>query len=407
VATLGVSVSPRAARAFEAEITPCYKTAPNWNASNGALVSGITPGVVAQLFAALNQARTHVMLSNVPPGGAPWATESTGRVPSINNVPFKVCVDGVICHTFQIPNSKMPLLPVEVAQGSPGFSQINMGGAYAYWSGASQVFRQYKVPITPAELQDPTLCGNACKTSSVADYLWYNVPFFVKTSDADANATYYSLAATDPWSGIITHLSYGFHQYMDGFWRVGGMTSESTTFRGMACSQVAPWAYRNWIVDTAPNIPAGTQSMKVHNYTHDVTVAAGNALWDAVYEGCRNPSSSDNAFAFLGKVVAAAVSQVAAGVIGTDFVDQTCHAAATQILNCFFQGESADGSGCTSIATAPWRNYKADPTAFGASSVSPEDIMGMSDGPKTGPWSNWTQTTLQWNGGGSTYGCYY
>src|SRR6266496_5866798 len=126
-AALALSAPPRGGHAFEAPKTPaCYATAPNWNAANGALVSGISPGVIQLLFQALGQTRTHVMLANNTPDGQ-MATESTGLVPSIHTIPLKLCVAGFICKTVQIPDPSMPLEPVQVAQGSPGFSQINMG----------------------------------------------------------------------------------------------------------------------------------------------------------------------------------------------------------------------------------------------------------------------------------------
>ncbi len=407
-AALALSAPPRGGHAFEAPKTPaCYATAPNWNAANGALVSGISPGVIQLLFQALGQTRTHVMLANNTPDGQ-MATESTGLVPSIHTIPLKLCVAGFICKTVQIPDPSMPLEPVQVAQGSPGFSQINMGGAYAYWADATQTFRQYKVPITPAELQNPSLCGHACQVEEVANFLWYDAPFTVMTSGADHSSIYYALGSGFDGAGQLIHFSYGFHQYMDGVLRTTyGFPHENAALRGIACSQVPAWGFANWWQGTDLTVTPGTTLIATHQYGHSTTSKAGNALWNAVYQGCMTPTLSTDPWTQLGNVVSVLVNSTVETVTGLNFQDTVCQAAAWQILNCFFQGENSDGTGCRSIASAPWTAYKADRSLAGANSVSPEDIMGLSGAPKSGPWSNFTQASLQWNGGGSTYGCYY
>src|SRR5437764_609524 len=141
IATLAVSVPPRRARALEPSGHPCFKTAPNWNAQNGALVSGISQGPVSAIFTALGQSRTHVMMANVTPDGY-WATESTTLQPSIHKNTVSICLLGLCKKVGEIPDPSMPIEPRELAKGSPGFSAINMGGAYAYWSGVTQVYRQ-------------------------------------------------------------------------------------------------------------------------------------------------------------------------------------------------------------------------------------------------------------------------
>jgi len=390
VAVLAISAPPRAGRAFEPADHPCFKTAPTWNATNGALVSGISKGPVAAIFTALNQSRTHVMMAHVTPGGY-WATESTTLQPSIHKTTVKVCVLGVCVKAGQIPEPSMPLEPKELAAGAPGFSQINMGGAYAYWIDATQVFRQ----VSPRPSASP-ICKYNCQINGVADWLWQNVPYDQVTSAADSSTWYYSLKSTDP-SGTTAHISYGVHQFMDGFMRATvGMTGESPSNRGLACSQVPAWGYRNWVLQTDEDLGTFSREISTHKYSHAQTVEAGQALWSSVYGGCMDQDAG-----FWGGLVNAYT-----GLMGQSLQDQTCRSAAYQVLNCFFQGENSNGSGCTSSSATPWNNYKAG-TAAGANSLSPDDIMGLSGSANAGPWSTSTQEMLQWNGGGSTYGCFY
>jgi len=390
-ASLALAASPRASRAFDPDSHPCFATAPKWNATNGALVSGISPGVISAIFAALGQSRTHVMMANVTQAGEYWATESTTLRPSVHKTTVKACFLGICADAGQIPQPNMPLEPKELAQGSPGLSQINMGGAYAYWQSATQVFRE-KIPASSA----PD-CRNDCKVRRVADYLWNDLPFDVKTSTADPNAWFYSLMATDS-AGTTRHLSYGVHQFMAGTSRISDAdNSETPAVRGIACSEVPAWGYRNWILSAQPtDIAAGTDQISTHRFTKALTVDAGNALWQSVYDGCMNIDLGT-----WGGLV-----NLFSTVMGPSLQQQTCHAAAYQVLNCFFQGENSNGSGCTSIDEGPWTDYEGN-NAAGARSMSPDDIMGLSGAAGTGPWASGTQMALQWNGGGSTYGCFY
>lgn len=398
-AVLGLLTAlPRSARAFEPADPGCFSTAPTWNAAKGALVSGISRGPIAAVLNGVGETRTHVMISN-----GDWATHSTSRAPSIQKASVYIGVCPACVKVGEMPDPSRPLKAVELAQGSPGFSQINMGGAYAYWSTASQVWRQTSVPITPAELQDPTLCGNFCKARGTADWLWFDVPYTVANAAGGANATFYSLGFNNT-AGAYVHYSYGFRQYMDGRDRVRlGWMEESTTERGIVCSQVPAYAYKQFIKAKAPKIPAGTSNyVNYTTYTHSQTVAAGNALWWSVYNSCRGEDAG-----FWGDIA----NSITSLYYGDSIQDTTCNHAAWQVLNCFFQGEDPNGGGCKTAASTPWNSYVADNAAVGARSLSPDGIMGLSGHPTAGagvsPWANWKQGALQWNGGGSTYGCYW
>ena len=375
VAAIAFVSLPGVAHAFGDE-PHCFATAPNWNAGKGAIVSGISPGPIAAVLNAVGESRTHTMISNET-----WATHSTTRVPSI-----------VVAHignwplsTIDLPNPSMPLQPTELAQGSPGFSQFNMGGAYAYWSTATQTWRQNTGGLTAPG------CGNICQVKGAADWLWWNAPYdTVPTSNGNI---YYSL------NSPAGHLPYGFHQYMDGGDRVAGGESQDRTHEGIVCSQVPAYAYKHYVDTSQPVISGGPQVITPHTYSQGETANAGNSLWWSVYNDCRGQNGGF--WTGIGNALIGLTTDI-------NILDTTCNHAAWQVLNCFFLGEDPNGGGCKSIASSPWNAYQADGNRMGAQSVSPDEAMGLIAGrPKTGPWAWLTQSQLLWNGGGSTYGCYY
>jgi len=376
------------AHAFTGDVPGCYQTAPIWNARKGAIVSGISKGPINAVLSAVGESRTHTMLSH-----GDWATHSTTRSPSPTDIPIKWLGLITLAH---VPNPGMPVKPVELAQGYPGLSQIDMGGAYAYWSGALQVFTQ----TGQRHLPSPGFCGNACKGQGVADWLWSNVAYQQATAQAGAGAYFYTLGFNDA-NGSFVHLPYDFHQYMSVLGKVHGADFNFAGDRGIVCSQTPAWAYRHWIIDTAPNIKPGTEWIEPHAYGHDETVAAADALWNSVYSDCRAVSGD-----FWGLVFASL-----ANVTGvSDFKDAVCSSAAFQVLNCFLVGEDTNGGGCKDIRNIWINQYRAS-SAAGALSLSPDTLMGLSGRPRTGntvgPWADAFETAVQWNGGGSTYGCYW
>jgi hypothetical protein len=235
--------------------------------------------------------------------------------------------------------------------------------------------------------------------------LWAEVPY--QTVAAPGGSIYYSLG--DAQAGVFEHISYGFHQYMAGGYR-GSYAGEGETpgIRGIECAQVPTYAYRKFVNAHNPNITTGSSLVAAHQYTHDETVNAGSALWASVYNSCKSVDAG-----FWGNLG----NSLLAFDGGVDLKDTTCNHAAWQVLNCFFSGENKNGSGCTSIDTSTWNTYVSNPNALGpyyslgAYSMSPDSVMGL--GPRAthavdaGPWVNFIQAPLQWNQGGSTYGCFY
>lgn len=381
------------ALAFEAEGHSCYATAPDWNAAKGALVSGSSPGPVSAVLKAVGESRTHLMISN-----GNWATESTTRRPTLQTAgvyagPCPACI-----RIGTIPLAGQPLRPMELAAGSPGFSQINMGGAYAYWQDATQVWRQVVIKGVE-EVRTPGICGNYCKAMGSADWLWFSAPYTSVRSEANSNQFFYSLGGKDS-SGNFQHLSYGLNQYMSGLYRIFyNIESESPLVRGLMCSQVPVYAYNHFVKESKPYIRSGSEWVFPHDYTHDETVNAGTALWNSVYNDCQGQGTD------FWSVVGNSILSLG---VGGDIKQTTCNNVAWQVLNCFYKGEDLAGGGCKDVGNAAWTQYRNSPSMRGASSTSPDESMGLIAGrDKQGPWSQFVQGPLQWNGGGSTYGCFY
>jgi hypothetical protein len=388
-AALSLLASP--ARAFEPEDPACFSTAPDWNAAKGMLVSGSASGPVSAVLNTLGESRTHLMISN-----GNWATESTTQTPSTKMARVKACFLGICKDIGSVPNSLLPVEPQELAYGYPGLSQINMGGAYAYWSHSNQTFRQ----IASTILVPPTVCRDNCKARGAADWLWFNAPYTTVSAGNHGDTYFYSLGAPQA-SGVFTHLPYSFNQYMFGLNRIAG--SDFQDYRsgttGIMCSEVPAWAYAHFLTTSQPNIDSDW-SIGGHAYTIDQTIAAGDALWQSVYDDCEGQGSGF--FAGLGLSISKAVTG------GFSLKDYTCRNAAYQVLNCFVAGPGA--SGCDDTGTGVWDQYKANPQ-IGAASVSPDEALGLftatPDRPKQGPWAHLREGQLLWNGGGSTYGCFY
>jgi hypothetical protein len=381
-AIVAVIAMPTSSLAFEPDPYHCYSTAPLWNAPRGAIVSGTSEGPIRSVLNGVGETRTHSMISN-----GDWATHSTSLQPSIKTV--NVTIAGIKVGTT--PDSDKPLKPSELAAGQPGFSQIDMGGAYAYWRGASQTWTQIYPPPLATELANPSLCGNGCKAAGTADWLWASAPY-------QASGTMYLLGWLDQ-AGNVHHLSYGLHQFMNGIDRITtGLETEDWGGRGIVCSQVEPYAYVHWVNETNPYITSGTGAMTYQTYSHAETANAGNALWYSVYNQCMG---ADPGF------WASLASGILSLYYGGSIQDKICNHAAWQVLNCFFEGETTSSGGCSDISSGPWNSFVPNNSRAGAQSLSPEGLMGLNGKPANGPWKNWTQGALQWNGGGSVYGCYW
>jgi hypothetical protein len=386
-AALALLAAP--AQAFEPEEPHCFATAPNWNAAVGALVSGSAPGPVSAVLNTLGESRTHLMISN-----GTWATESTTQTPSVKTVHTQTCVGPICVDTGSAPDSYLPIQPQELAYGSPGLSQINMGGAYAYWSQSNQTFRQVLSNI----LVPPGVCRDNCKAKGAADWLWFSAPYTAVSAGNNGDTFFYSLGAPQA-SGVFTHLPYSFGQYMYGLNRIGGSDVQNNLDgSGIMCSEVPVWAYRHFLTASHPNIDANSSVVDGHAYTIDQTIAAGNALWQSVYDDCNGQSTGF--FANIGLSILNAT--------GFNLKAFTCRNAAWQVLNCFLSGPGA--SGCADTTSTGWDQFKAH-ARLGAVSVSPDEALGLftatADRPKQGPWAHFAESQLLWNGGGSTYGCFY
>ena len=81
-----------------------------------------------------------------------------------------------------------------------------------------------------------------------------------------------------------------------------------------------------------------------------------------------------------------------------------CDDAARQVRNCMSAGR------CDTDSSSVWSSVANDGTTV-ARSISPDRLGGWSGHPYTGAgvsvWAYDTSNTVQWNSGGSVYGCWF
>jgi hypothetical protein len=175
---------------------------------------------------------------------------------------------------------------------------------------------------------------------------------------------------------------------------------------GTVCSTALADTYRYWQWDATPNdLTWPVPPTSNHGYTKNQTVNAGNQLWWAIYGECLNGAVEEvNTSQF--PAYAFAKYFVVPPSAGCTILD-LCNRAAWQVLNCFAWGPDVYGS-CGRTEGNSWNTYAND--AFnqtGASSISPDYLLGRSGYPNnTSIWASYADAPLQWNGSGSTYGCW-
>src|SRR6266542_5640538 len=251
------------ASAYEIGGGECGSVAPTWNAPRGAVVANrATSGPTLAIMNALHEARTHVQLSHGTNG---WITQATMVQPSDTSSSYDSC----------------PYRPVnaqELGQGYPGFSQTNLGGAYAFLSGAE--FIRYQIPPDGANSAagSPYLWGSdLLGAQSTADYAWINLPYQWTSSLVDGGVGLYCLWC--PGYSPFSRIPYALHQFMSE-----GTMLNGQQYLGAVCSTAIPYTFARWL-DSQPN-PQYFVRQKVapHHYTREQTIDSGNALVQKVYD---------------------------------------------------------------------------------------------------------------------------
>jgi hypothetical protein len=387
-------IAPRAhAGGSDTSSIACGWSQSGWSAPKGALVANYGSGPVRAVLQALGETRTHIILSHGPGN---WATQSTMFDPGTNGWP-------TYCDT--------PVRAGEMRHGYPGGSQVQQGGIYTYLFGhGAQHYVGYTIAPSGA---------NRSVAAATADYAWYEMPWVGTTSMRDGNQGFYLLGETEKkacyynnWNsywqnnclpewfgdgfcdcGCQTEdpdcvANSGFHRIEYSFFNYlntqGRPFSEWTTEHGSQCSSFIAQLYR---LEAGDYIDPAT-------YSHAQVVAAGNALYSAVYSECKSGLGD---WGNIGAAVTCAFPY---------FDLDICDDAARQVRNCFI-----NPGYCNSSSSSPWSSLAGNQSVL-AWSVSPDRLVGVgahnpSGRAHTGPWAGNAEVAVQWNSGGNVYGCWY
>jgi hypothetical protein len=389
-----VLIAPRAhAGGSDTSSIACGSSQSGWSAPNGALVVNHGSGIISAVLRALGESRTHSMLSHGPGG---WVTHSTMFDPGTNGWP-------TYCDT--------PVRASEMRHGYPGASQVQQGGIYTFLFGHGSPHYVGYV-IAPSGSKRTAAAG-------VADYAWFQMPYAGVTSLRDGNQGFYLLGETEKracayswwdsyyqnncpaqWLGTndgcdcgcqvedadcvanagFHRIEYSFFNYLNS---QGRPFSEWTTEHGSQCSSIVAQLYR---LDAGDYIAPAS-------YSHNQVVAAGNALYSAVYNECKTGLGD---WGNIGAAVTCAFPY---------FDLDICDDAARQVRNCFI-----NPGYCNSSSSSPWSNLVN--SSQGAYSISPDRLVGASGhfppgSAHAGPWAGSAEVAVQWNSGGNVYGCWY
>jgi hypothetical protein len=341
--------------------TACGSSPPNWNAPNGAVVANISNGPIKAILNAVGEARTHTILSH----GNGWASHATTAQPSKT---VQAC-------------GFAPINATELAQGYPGYSIVNLGAMYAFLSGSQLI--NYQTPT----IQQPTDLEGAQGT---ANFVWDWSPRANNNFTWQSHPSGYYVLGQTWWNGYFAKYYYEFNQYMHSGGRLNGDVGNGA---GVVCTTAIGYSYANWKFYDKPSFPR--PNIPKHFYSKQQTVAAGNALWNSIYNLCYSGLSWDErVFDWVASCDAA----------------ETCARAAWQTLNCFFIGKSVQGV-CDAPVGNSWNAYvnaTDQQNDYGAASLSPDALLGWSGLPNNDNlWAPYVDHPVQWSGEGNVYGCWF
>jgi hypothetical protein len=265
-----------------------------------------------------------------------------------------------------------PLDANELGNGYPGASAVSPGAIYAflYGNGSSLEHIGYQRSCNSGE------CPNH-DGSDIAGWVWNWIPYEWAVSRQDASQGLYRLLVGTP----PRPANYSLYQYR-AIERVnfGGVAWNN----GTVCSTFL--AYAQYMAQKRP--------VAAHTYSHEAIVSAMNGLIGAVESECRS------GIGFWKNIA-----------VNITCFENICDDAARQVANCMAVGRcdtDDDGAGNT------FAGVRDDPSTT-ATSISPDRLGGWSGHPWEGyldasgvsVWAADAEQALQWNSGGSVYGCWY
>jgi hypothetical protein len=403
----------RAQTTSGAATNQCGGTTAGWNVPAGDAVFVSGPGPVYQVLNSMGEYRSHSMLSHGPDY---YVTHSTSVTPptsssaSLYETPF--------CSSCG--NECWNPLSVSFLQNSmPGLETVSDGGIYAYLYGTGTTENFIAFQSSAGGGASAKGYANGWDSSNTANtlanmYLGTGMTETGWWSSDTTEGDYTNTGGIFTWVKGIAYngakMHYGWYQYMNVQGAAQGVPGVNT---GSVCStSLAMWQH-----DALSGTSGYTGDVLPRTYAAGATLTnAANALWNGVQSEC---SSSNGWFSSVGSFFTnLGWSTLCIGVTG--YTQGVCGEAADQMVNCF----AANNCGNTSSPGSYWGSYTAHndgTTQWEAAvaktssvTISPDDVACWNSNgtgaPCTGAGSSvwgWdTNETVQWNSGGTVYGCW-
>jgi hypothetical protein len=353
--------------------TFCGSTSAGWNVPAGAAVFEHSGGFITGMMNTIGEYRTHSMLSHGPNA---TVTHATASMPGTQN------------------ECSLPIDTSFLRASTPGLADIDQGAAYTflYNNGGAPDFLAYQ---RAASTTRPNLLGGSTTTdygpilgNNYLGYTWGGdyLSWHPITGDGETiwGRNWTQLSSNGIYFGTAP-IYYGWNQYMNiGGTAQGSLSSSNQQGYGVVCStSLAMWQHIS-----------GFGDMGARTYGSSAITAAAQALWSEVYSACSGTTTINGWNNWSGAL--GALSCIGQSVCGN---------AADELLNAFANDDSGDDQ------YGDWYNTVSRNSAY---SISPDDV-GCWNSNGTGPgctgsgasvWGWDVNNAVQWNSGGSSYGCW-
>jgi hypothetical protein len=371
--------------------TTCGSAPAGWNVPNGATAFSVAPGTIADVLGALGESRSHSMLSHGPDS---WVTHATSTKPGY----VEKC-DNPVDINF-------------MAASTPGLATIDQGGIYTflYLNGGGPTNLWYQnaanitYPITlvanvgghlqqvpgTETLQTGPLIGNTFLGTDE----WGDQQSWDQMTVGSDTVWGIQFAFNDGTTlAAPAQIYYGWSQYMNiGNTAQGYPTAQP---QGKGYGVVCSTSLAMWQHDALYNKAGYTGDVLPRTYPPPTVTSAANALFSDIYNTCSGATNIADGGSF-GASVWSGIACLGISV---------CSNAANQIVNAF----AADGF--FDDVMADWQNIVNNNSAV---SISPDDVACWNSNGTGAPcagsgssvWGWDSNNTVQWNSGGSAYGCW-
>jgi len=359
-----------------------------WNVPNGGTVFISGPGPIHDVISAIGQTRSHSILSNGPGGYVTHATSVTPPVTGDRSFCGSECMN--------------PINGNFLHNSMPGLEQVDQGAIYTFiYGGAGNSFIAFQHGVP----------GGTDWGNTIANFSWSGgsngISFNYLASSTDSNQRFWNVT----YNGAQSH--YGWNQYMN----IQGVNSKGAF--GLDTGVICSTALTMWQHDAAPGYAGGTP-VATHTYPSSMIGPAANALYNAVKSECEGTSGFFTSFGAaatqIGLAALCGTCGAACGLcwagIGcgnmNSYDGDPCDEAADQMVNAFTTNMATYGDDCNYDNENHWHGVVSNTSSV---TISPDDVSGWSttpyaaNSPGSSVWGYDVNNTVQWNSGGTVYGC--